>query len=218
MQAHSGLLPPWEKKGVASFFPLEDGWTRVRHANIDDLSIAAKIEFDPETKKFMPLPRRCGQPLTVAQWTKLNEEAFSTGSTPYYVVEDVDTKVVVGRCGMNTRTEVRACQRDKWTDIQRQIDMNNQIPDLEIVIASWVERSRHHGSTVARALMRIAFEDWGCQFVGGITSPENKPAVCLMRRLGFVYQATLCVPQGCGLSDDPENGHVVYLADRDSNP
>lgn len=124
-----------------------------------DAEPLAKIEYDPEVKKYLAVPAK-----DRAEWIR----AFAPDLVRGWAIEVTPEGVLAGRASIS-----RACAAGEG--------------QLEIVIAKSFG-GRKLGRKVAQILIPAAFEELNAVAVVGVVHPEHRASLELLASWGFAYR------------------------------
>lgn len=132
---------------------------RLREFRPADADAIAEIEYDPDVKKFLPMP-----PVERTEFAR----CFSPENMKGYAIEAVPEELVAGQASLSpTGTPGEG--------------------ELRIIIGRNFWR-RQLGRKAAALLISDAFENKGATSVIAVVHPNNEPSLKLVHSLGFTYR------------------------------
>lgn len=139
----------------------------IREITPEDVDRLYEIYSDPQITEFMEdlFENREDEIAYTEDYIRCHYGFYDFGM---WVVQERGSGLVIGRAGFDMR---QGCE----------------IPELGFVICREFQR-QGYAMEVCRALLAYGKEQLGFDAVGSFTNPENTASVCLLDKLGFVYQ------------------------------
>jgi RimJ/RimL family protein N-acetyltransferase len=149
------------------FLPRTIGPLLIRPLRAEDACAAAEVEYDPEVKRYMEIPR-----VPKSEWIS-HYSRYVVGDTSLFAVIDQAEGVYAGRASLVPYVIGVDCTPDE----------NKR--DLQIVIGS-LFKGRGFGRMVADLLIPMAFAEFGAHTVTGTVHLENERGLKLLAAWNFV--------------------------------